>query len=263
MPIDIVLYKRYKISVIIICFSLIIQLITVYLIFFKHKLIFSDQDLYLFKIFIQFGIYFFLCPYSIKTGYHFRQSVLTALCPLFMWIHGGILIKDLRINEEIRAKQVRLIDENGNQVGIVDYNEALDMAYDRKLDLVLMSPKAKPPVTRIMDYGKFKYDQEKKEKENRKKQKNAQLKETRFSLNIEDNDLQTKANQSKKFLNNGDKVKVSIRFRGRELGRKEPGYELMEKFKTMLGDSYKVTKKPKMEGRSLVMFLEPNDEKGE
>ncbi|MDO5047787.1 MAG: translation initiation factor IF-3 [Anaerococcus sp.] len=180
-----------------------------------------------------------------------------------MAIHGGILIKDLRINEEIRANKVRLIDENGNQVGITDFNQALDMAYDRKLDLVLMSPNAKPPVTRIMDYGKFKYDQEKKEKENKKRQKNAQLKETRFSLNIEDNDLQTKANQSKKFLNNGDKVKVSIRFRGRELGRKEPGYELMDKFKLMLGDSYKVTKRPKMEGRSLVMFLEPNDEKGE
>ena len=123
-----------------------------------------------------------------------------------------------------------------------------------------MSPKAKPPVTRIMDYGKFKYDQEKKEKENRKKQKNAQLKETRFSLKIEDNDLQTKANQATKFLKNGDKVKVSIRFRGRELGRKEPGYELMDKFKEMLGDSAVVDKKPKMEGRSLVMFLEPKGE---
>ena len=181
----------------------------------------------------------------------------------FIQYIGGITIKDLRINDEIRASQVRLIDEKGNQVGITSLNEAQDMADERNLDLVLMSPNAKPPVTRIMDYGKFKYDQEKKEKENRKKQKNAQLKETRFSLNIEDNDLQTKANQSKKFLNNGDKVKVSIRFRGRELGRKEPGYELMDKFKTMLGDSYKVTKKPKMEGRSLVMFLEPNDEKGE
>ena len=123
-----------------------------------------------------------------------------------------------------------------------------------------MSPKAKPPVTRIMDYGKFKYDQEKKEKENKKKQKNAQLKETRFSLKIEDNDLQTKANQAKKFLNNGDKVKVSIRFRGRELGRKEPGYELMDKFTQMLGDSAQIDKKPKMEGRSLVMFLEPKGE---
>ena len=176
----------------------------------------------------------------------------------FIQYIGGITIKDLRINDEIRASQVRLIDENGNQVGITSLNDAQDMADERGLDLVLMSPKAKPPVTRIMDYGKFKYDQEKKEKENKKKQKNAQLKETRFSLNIEDNDLQTK-----KFLKNGDKVKVSIRFRGRELGRKEPGYELMDKFNAMLEDYGKIDKKPKMEGRSLVMFLEPNNEKGE
>ncbi|WP_311376085.1 translation initiation factor IF-3 [Anaerococcus lactolyticus] len=181
----------------------------------------------------------------------------------FIQYIGGITIKDLRINDEIRASQVRLIDEQGNQVGITSLKEAQDMADDRNLDLVLMSPNAKPPVTRIMDYGKFKYDQEKKEKENKKKQKNAQLKETRFSLNIEDNDLQTKANQTKKFLNNGDKVKVSIRFRGRELGRKEPGYELMDKFNGMLDGYGKIEKKPKMEGRSLVMFLEPNDEKGE
>ncbi|WP_311481209.1 translation initiation factor IF-3 [uncultured Anaerococcus sp.] len=185
------------------------------------------------------------------------------MCPLFYIIHGGITIKDLRINDEIRASQVRLIDEKGNQVGITSLNDAQDMADERGLDLVLMSPNAKPPVTRIMDYGKFKYDQEKKEKENKKKQKNAQLKETRFSLNIEDNDLQTKANQTKKFLNNGDKVKVSIRFRGRELGRKEPGYELMDKFNGMLDGCSKIDKKPKMEGRSLVMFLEPNEEKGE
>ena len=174
---------------------------------------------------------------------------------------GGITIKDLRINDEIRADQVRLIDENGNQIGITSLRDAQAMADEKRLDLVLMSPNAKPPVTRIMDYGKFKYDQMKKEKENRKNQKNAQLKETRFSLNIEDNDLQTKANQAIKFLNNGDKVKVSIRFRGRELGRKEPGYVLMDKFKDMLGDAGVVDKKPKMEGRSLVMFLEPNADK--
>ncbi len=180
-----------------------------------------------------------------------------------MQILGGILIKDLRINEEIRAKQVRLIDELGNQIGITSLNDAMDMAEEKRLDLVLMSPKAKPPVTRIMDYGKFKYDQEKKEKENKKKQKNAQLKETQFSLKIEENDLQTKANQSIKFLNNGDKVKVSIKFRGRELGRKELGYELMDKFIEKLGDNYKISQKAKMEGRNLVMFLEPNDKKGE
>lgn len=189
---------------------------------------------------------------------------MRVLCArFFIQYIGGITIKDLRINDEIRASQVRLIDDQGNQVGITSLREAQDMADEKGLDLVLMSPQAKPPVTRIMDYGKFKYDQEKKEKENKKKQKNAQLKETRFSLNIEDNDLQTKANQTKKFLNNGDKVKVSIRFRGRELGRKEPGYELMDKFNGMLDNCGKIDKKPKMEGRSLVMFLEPNDEKGE
>lgn len=181
----------------------------------------------------------------------------------FIQYIGGITIKDLRINDEIRASQVRLIDENGNQVGITSLRDAQGMADERGLDLVLMSPKAKPPVTRIMDYGKFKYDQEKKEKDNKKKQTNAQLKETRFSLKIEDNDLKTKANQTKKFLNNGDKVKISIRFRGRELGRKELGYELMDKFNAMLDDYGKIDKKPKMEGRSLVMFLEPNDKKGE
>ena len=181
---------------------------------------------------------------------------------MYLYI-GGITIKDLRINKEIRADKVRLIDENGNQVGVTTLRDAQARADEKKLDLVLMSPQAKPPVTRIMDYGKYKYDQEKKEKENKKRQKNAQLKETRFSLNIEDNDLQTKANQAIKFLNNGDKVKVSIRFRGRELGRKEPGYELMDKFKEMLGGAGVVYKKPKMEGRSLVMFLEPNTEKGE
>ena len=102
----------------------------------------------------------------------------------FIQYIGGITIKDLRINDEIRASQVRLIDDQGNQIGIVSLRDAQDMADEKRLDLLLMSPNAKPPVTRIMDYGKFKYDQEKKDKENRKKQKNAQLKETRFSLNI-------------------------------------------------------------------------------
>ena len=129
--------------------------------------------------------------------------------PIFLFEYfGGNIIKDLKINDEIRDNKLRLIDEDGSQIGVVSKDEALDKAYDRQLDLVLMSPNAKPPVARIMDYGKFKYDQEKKAKENKKKQKTTQTKETRFSLNIEDHDLATKANQTKKFLNNGDKVKV-------------------------------------------------------
>ena len=134
------------------------------------------------------------------------------------------------------------------------------MAYDKHLDLVLMSPNAKPPVARIMDYGKFKYEQEKKAKENKKKQKTTQTKETRFSLNIEDHDLETKANQTKKFLNNGDKVKVSVRFKGRELGHKNLGYDLLDKFIEFVGDIAQVEKKPALEGRSLVLFLSPNTE---
>ena len=111
-----------------------------------------------------------------------------------------------------------------------------------------------------MDYGKYKYDQEKKAKENKKKQKVTQTKETRFSLNIEDHDLQTKANQTKKFIKNGDKVKVSVRFRGRELGHKKLGYDLLDKFMEMVGDVAQIDKKPKMEGRSLVLFISPNEE---
>ena len=151
--------------------------------------------------------------------------------PIFLFEYfGGNIIKDLKINDEIRDNKLRLIDEDGSQIGVVSKDEALDMAYDKQLDLVLMSPNAKPPVARIMDYGKFKYDQEKKAKENKKKQKTTQTKETRFSLNIEDHDLATKANQTKKFLNNGDKVKVSLRFKGRELGHKNLGYDVLDKF---------------------------------
>lgn len=153
-----------------------------------------------------------------------------------------------------------MIDQTGNQIGIVDRSEALDLAYKADLDLVLMSPNAKPPVAKIMDYGKFKYDAMKKAKENRKNQKNAQLKETRFSLNIEDHDLNTKANQTKKFIKNGDKVKVSCRFRGRELGHKHLGYELMDKFMELLDGVAQVDKKPMMEGRSLVMFISKQEE---
>jgi translation initiation factor IF-3 len=134
------------------------------------------------------------------------------------------------------------------------------MAEKADLDLVLMSPNAKPPVAKIMDYGKFKYDQEKKAKENKKKQKNVQLKETRFGLNIDDHDLETKANQTKKFILNGDKVKVSCRFRGRELGHKNLGYDLLNKFMDLVDDVAQIDKKPQMEGRSLVMFISEKKE---
>ncbi|MDO4595026.1 MAG: translation initiation factor IF-3 [Tissierellia bacterium] len=174
---------------------------------------------------------------------------------------GGVIIKELQINEEIREKKVRLIDENGEQIGIVPIEVAMNKAHSKNLDLALIAPKANPSVAKIMDYGKYRYEMIKKEKEDRKKQKTIQVKEVRLSVNIEDHDLNTKANQAKKFLKNGDKVKVSVRFRGRELGHKDLGYDVINKFSDMVGDIGIVDVKPKMEGRNLVMFLVENQDK--
>lgn len=174
---------------------------------------------------------------------------------------GGVSIKELLINEQIRDKKVRLIDEDGTQIGIVPINVALEKAQSKNLDLVCISPKANPTVCKIMDYGKYRYDTIKKEKEDKKKQKTIQVKEVRFSVNIETHDLETKANQARKFIQNGDKVKVSARFRGRELGHKELGYDVLDEFIEILGDDATVDVKPKMEGRSLVMYLVENTDK--
>ena len=164
-------------------------------------------------------------------------------------------IKELQINEEIREKEVRLVDDEGNQLGLVPRMQAIDLAISKKLDLVNVAPNAKPPVCRIMDYGKYRYEQEKKEKEARKKQKVINVKELRFSPNIEDHDLNTKANRAIDFLKNGDRVKVSVRFRGREMGHTDLGREVLDKFYDLISEYGVVDKKPKMEGRSLVMFL--------
>lgn len=166
-----------------------------------------------------------------------------------------ISIKELQTNENIRAKEVRLIDQDGNQVGIVPLNEALDLAYSKKLDLVNMAPTAKPPVCRILDYGKYRYEMIKKEKEAKKNQKTVELKEIRFSPNIDTHDLKVKANQANKFLKNGDKVKVSVRFRGREMGHTQLGEEVLNDFVELTSEYGVVDKKPKMEGRRMVMFL--------
>ena len=133
--------------------------------------------------------------------------------------------------------------------------QALDLAISKKLDLVNVAPNAKPPVCRIMDYGKYRYEQEKKEKEARKKQKVINIKELRFTPNIEDHDLNTKANRAIDFLKNGDRVKVSVRFRGREMGHTDLGQEVLDKFYDLVSEYGVVDKKPKLEGRNLVMFL--------
>ena len=161
------------------------------------------------------------------------------------------------INEEIRDKEVRLIDEEGNQLGVVPVREALAMARERNLDLVKLAPQAKPPVCKILNYGKYRFEQIKREKEAKKKQKVIDIKEVRLSPNIEEHDLQTKLKNAVKFLKNGDKVKVSVRFRGRELSRTEIGREVLDDFTKGIAEVGDVEKPPKMEGRSMVMFLMP------
>ncbi len=166
-------------------------------------------------------------------------------------------ISELMINEEIRDKEVRLIDEEGNQLGVVPVKEALAMARERNLDLVKIAPQAKPPVCKILNYGKYRFEQIKREKEAKKKQKVIDIKEVRLSPNIEEHDLQTKQKNAVKFLKNGDKVKVSVRFRGRELSRTEIGREVLDDFTKGIAEVGDVEKPPKMEGRSMVMFLMP------
>jgi translation initiation factor IF-3 len=178
-----------------------------------------------------------------------------------IWRCTAIAITELMINEEIRDPQVRLIGENGDQLGIVDVRDAQKMADDRELDLVKISPTSNPPVCKLMDYGKYRFEMSKREKEQRKNQKIIELKETRLSATIDVRDMEIKAKQTVKFLADGDKVKVSIRFRGRQITHGEIGMDVMVRFFEMLGDSAIKEREPKMEGRSLFMILAPKAEK--
>ena len=161
------------------------------------------------------------------------------------------------INEQIRDKEVRLIDQEGEQVGIVSSKEAQRLADEAKLDLVKIAPNAKPPVCRIMDYGKYRFDMAKKEKEAKKKQKVIDIKELRLSPNIDTHDVQVKVKKAIEFLKDGDKVKVSIRFRGREMGHSKTAVTILEDFASQISEFGVVDKAPKMEAKSLVMFLAP------
>jgi len=163
----------------------------------------------------------------------------------------------MRINEEIRAKEVRLVDEEGEQLGIVSPKEALAMATEKNLDLVEIAPMATPPVCKIMDFGKFKYEQSKREKESRKNQKTISIKEVKFRPNIEDHDFMTKTRNAVKFLNNGDKVKVTIMFRGREITHPELGKVLCDRLAEEVKEHAKVEKPAKVEGRNMTMILTP------
>ena len=172
-----------------------------------------------------------------------------------------IISKDMNVNENIRAREVRFIDSNGDQLGVKSRNEALDIAATRNLDLVLVAPNAKPPVCRIMDYGKYRFEQQKKEKEARKKQKVINVKEIRLSPGIEEHDFNTKLRNARKFLEKGDKVKVSIRFRGRAITHKDLGRKVLEQMAEECKDLSTVEQKPKMEGRSMFLMLAPINEK--
>ena len=159
------------------------------------------------------------------------------------------------INEQIRDKEVRLIGEDGEQLGIVSSKEAQRLAEEAGLDLVKIAPTAKPPVCKIIDYGKYRYEQARKEKEAKKKQKTVELKEIRLSPNIDTNDLNTKINSAKKFIEKGNKVKVTLRFRGREMAHMNQSKYILDDFAEALADVAVVEKAPKVEGRSIGMVL--------
>ncbi|HBI72199.1 MAG TPA: translation initiation factor IF-3 [Lachnospiraceae bacterium] len=159
------------------------------------------------------------------------------------------------INEQIRDKEIRLIGENGEQLGIMSAREAIKLAREAELDLVKIAPTAKPPVCKIIDYGKYRYELARKEKEAKKKQKVTDVKEIRLSPNIDDNDLNTKASQARKFLSKGDKVKVSLRFRGREMAHTASSKTILDQFFARLEDVAVIDKPAKLEGRNMTMFL--------
>ena len=165
------------------------------------------------------------------------------------------------INGQIRDKEIRLIDEEGNQIGLISSRDAQKLAEEKKLDLVKIAPNAKPPVCKIMDYGKYRFDMIKKEKEAKKKQKVIEVKELRLSPNIDTHDVQVKVKKAIEFLKNGDKVKVSIRFRGREIGHSKTSVVILEDFAKEVSEVGVVDKAPKMEAKSLVMFLAPKGDK--
>ena len=169
------------------------------------------------------------------------------------WRYGTI--SELMINEQIRDKEVRLISQDGEQLGIMSAKEAMKLAQEAELDLVQISPGAKPPVCKIIDYGKYRYELARKEKEAKKKQKTIDIKEVRLSPNIDTNDLNTKINQARKFLSKGDKVKVTLRFRGREIAHMNQSKVILDEFAEALADVAVVDKPAKAEGRNMIMFL--------
>lgn len=165
--------------------------------------------------------------------------------------------KELQINEEIREREIRVVSATGEQLGVMPTNKALELAYEKNLDLVKIAPGAEPPVCKIMDYGKYKFELAKRDKENRKNQKTTNIKEVQLSPSIDTNDFNTKCNHAIKFLKNGDKVKVTVRFRGREVSHSEIGRNLLLRFAETAKEAGNMERAPKLEGRNMTMFLAP------
>ncbi len=172
-----------------------------------------------------------------------------------------IAAKEHVINEDIREKEIRVVDNDGAQLGIMTPDKALELAYAKELDLVMIAPQAVPPVCRIMDYGKYRFEQQKREKEAKKNQRVVEIKEIRLSLNIGDHDFDTKVSHAAEFLKDGNKVKASIRFRGREMAHAVMGYDIMNKFAQACEEFGTVEKAAKLESRSMQMFIAPKSSK--
>ena len=168
-------------------------------------------------------------------------------------------INDLMINEEIRDREVRVVDQNGEQLGVMPIRQALEMAEEAQLDLVKIAPQARPPVCKIMDYGKYRFEQSKKEREFRKNQKVITVKEVRLSATIEDHDIDVKLKNAIKFLKDGNKVKATIRFRGRQITHSEIGRQVMTEFAERIKEYGTIDKAPMIEGRNMSMFISPKD----
>ena len=212
-----------------------------------------------------------MCPHPQKLIERVNKiSIITVflcvdiLCPRifnFTWRCINISSKELAVNEDIKFKEVRTISSDGSQLGIIPVSKALEEAYAKDLDLVCISPNAQPPVCKIMDYGKYRFEQAKREKEAKKNQKVTEIKEIRLGLSIDVHDFETKGRHAMRFLDDGNKVKVSIRFRGRELGHPEIGLDTMNRFAEFCAEKSTVEKAAKMDGRNMIMILAPKSSK--
>lgn len=187
--------------------------------------------------------------------YECGSASVRTFCFYFIRRCLTIATKEMQINEAIREKELRVVTDDGEQLGIMSSSDALKIAVQKNLDLVMIAPQAKPPVCKIMDYGKYKFEQQKREKEAKKNQHQIDIKEVQLSLNIDTHDLETKVNHANRFLKQGNKVKVSIRFRGREMAHPERGLEIMQEFADKCTELGIIEKPAKLEGRMMLMFL--------